>query len=218
MKAVPVRCFALRSTPSSPFLLLRVRQGPGFASRLGPGNPLTHGVGQGSRPEGPPERDRDWSALSPQTLPRVKVADPDAPSSPPPGAGALPLFAHPGPPCPTQAAPGDPGWPPAPLHPDLSRFWSWRPSRWACSGRPGRRACDRNYPSLRPRLSCVLEATDDTPSLCVASEEPTAHLSAVSPRAPPGPCPASPSQQRPAKRSLAPELTRSFIECGLWLG
>lgn len=102
-----MRCFALRSTPSSPFLLPRVRQGPGFATRLGPGNPLTRGVGQGARPEGPPERDRDWSALSPQTLPRVKVADPDAPSSPPPGAGALPLFAHPGPPCPMQAGPGD---------------------------------------------------------------------------------------------------------------
>lgn len=66
--------------------------------------------------------------------------------------------------------------------------------------------------------ACVLEATDDTPSLCVASEKPTAHLSAVSPRAPPGPCPASPSQQLPAKRSLDPELTWSFIECGLWLG
>lgn len=145
-----MRCFALRSTPSSPFLLPRVRQGPGFATRLGPGNPLTRGVGQGARPEGPPERDRDWSALSPQTLPRVKVADPDAPSSPPPGAGALPLFAHPGPPCPMQAGPGDPGWPPALLHPGLSRFWSWRPSRWACSGRPGRRACDGNHPSLRP--------------------------------------------------------------------
>ena len=195
-----------------------MRQGPGFASRLGPGNPLTRGVGQGARPEGSPERDRDWSALSPQTLPRVRVAVPVVPSSPPPGAGALPLFAHPGPPCPMQAGLGDLGWPPAPLHPDLPRFWSWRPSRRACSGRPGRHGCDGSHPSLRPRRSCVLEATGDTPSLCVASEKPTPHLSAVSPRAPPGPCPASPSQRLPAKRSLDPESTRSFSECGLWLG